>query len=94
MQTESMIKLFSLKNQQSETSRGGGVKRASAAQLRIQKGILLFYSSDLNYSLVVYFSLGFDMIFLGKTVGLIKYKIFVGLLALTVRVSAIRAIRV
>ena len=34
-----MIKLFSLKNQQqNEANRGSGGKKASAAQLRVQKG--------------------------------------------------------
>lgn len=39
-----MIKLFSLKQQKKEgdqTARGGQQKKASAAQLRIQKGIFL-----------------------------------------------------
>lgn len=38
-----MIKLFSLKNQQqNEANRGTGGKRASAAQLRVQKGSISF----------------------------------------------------
>ena len=45
-----MIKLFSLKNQQQNEAKQGntGGKRASAAQLRVQKGKICLYISPLS----------------------------------------------
>ena len=47
-----MIKLFSLKNQQqNEANKGNtGGKRASAAQLRVQKGLLSDYTIVLSFN--------------------------------------------